>query len=156
MQEKKPVRWVKSLWGVPLVLALGCAQAAEEQPCERTSCGGAVLTPAQLEGTAPADPPRESLEGESLIIYVDDTISGAVLTVSFTSAAADAAAILGEINAVTTGRVTASLTDDHITLTTVEAGKDVFLSVYNTDGARILGLAELPLMRGSATEAPEY
>src|SRR5690606_34376423 len=66
------------------------------------------IIPARLVGTATVDPPRASLAGQDLIIYVDDSISGAVLTVTFTANATNSTNIVAEINAVSAGRVIAS------------------------------------------------
>jgi hypothetical protein len=96
------------------------------------------------------DPPRAPLAGLTLIIYVDDSISGVVLTVTFTAAATNSATIVNEINAVTAGRVIASALQSHIVLATVEAGSGVFLDVYTTEGGSILGLTGLGLAEGQS------
>lgn len=121
---------------------------------DRTRCDSGEciipIIPARLVGTTTVDPPRAPLAGEQLIIYVDDSISGAVLTVTFTASATNAAAIVSEINAVTAGRVIASSTAGHIALTTVEAGAGVFLSVYDTAASSILGLQGLGTAEGES------
>lgn len=122
-------------WIVLSALALGCG-----------ATGGA--TPARLVGTKNVEPLAQ-LE-VPLVIYVDDSISGAVFTVPLATATSAPGVVEG-INAVTTGRIVASVSEGRLALTTVEEGKDVFLSVYNGASAEALGLSNLPLARGTTT-----
>ena len=142
------------------LIAVGCGEAATDgsrdvgnrsadSACNDCAEDGSA---AKLIGTVQIDPPAVSLAGETLIIYVDDSISGAVLTTEFSAAATGAANIVDEVNAMTAGRVTAALDDGVLALTTDEAGVDVFLSVYDTGGAEILGLTGLGLARGAASQ----
>lgn len=126
---------------VTLAAALGLAACASDP--EET------LTPARLVGTKSVEPFPGPL-ADPLIIYVDDSISGAVLTVPLESTTSSAG-IIDAVNVITSGRVVASLSEGHLALTTVEAGPDVFLSVYNTTSSDALGLSQLPLTRGART-----
>lgn len=107
---------------------------------------------ASQTGLASVDPPTSSLDGLNLFIFIDDSGTSAMLQVTFDSGSTTQAAIITDINAVTTGRVVASdAGSGRIKLTAVESGEGVFLTVAGAagDAAGILGFVNGVTVEGT-------
>jgi hypothetical protein len=84
---------------------------------------------------------------------VTDSVGGTMFTVTFDSGSTTAAAIVIDINTVTTGRITATNVGGAIHLETVQSGEGVFLTVAGSSGdaAEILGLPNQSTVEGTTT-----
>lgn len=110
-------------------------------------------TAATITGTAVIDPPATSVVGLDLEIYVDDAGASTMLTTTFSGAATTGAQIVSEINAITTGRVTATLVGGGLVLTLDDDGEGNFLTVAGApgDAANYLGLTNQVTVEGTTT-----
>jgi hypothetical protein len=96
--------------------------------------------PAVITGSEVADPPASSLDGLFLKIRIEDSGGGTTFTVVFDSGDTTITAILATINALTTGRVTASSFAGRVRLTSDESGEGVFLNLPSGSAKSVLGL----------------
>lgn len=85
---------------------------------------------ATLLGRNVVDPPSSSLSGLTLLIFIEDQTGAQLFTVTFDGGSVDTDAIVDDINAVTTGRVTASNEGGAVMLTLDDAGEGNFLWIY--------------------------
>lgn len=141
-----------SVYDTPASSTLGLAGLDTAQGsvlCDDGKCA-APVRPARLVGTATPNPPRVSLAGEQLEIYVDDSAGAVLRTVTFTAAATTAAAIVREINAVMGDRLVASEKAGHVVLTTLETGPAVYLEISGSNASSILGFEGVGASQGTS------
>jgi hypothetical protein len=113
--------------------------------------GTVTRTAPSFTGSFVVDPPYASLDGLVLNLYIDDDTGGTMFTITFDAGSITAAAIVIDINAVTTGRITASNEGGAIKLTADDSGEGIFLTVAGTSGdaAEILGLPNQSTKEGT-------
>lgn len=97
-------------------------------------------TAAVINGLEFIDPPSATLDGLTLKLMVDDSTGTSPFTVTFDASATTEAQILSQINAITTGRITASSPAGLLVLTADEEGEGVQLGVISGTALTLLGL----------------
>ena len=125
--------------------AVACVLSRTFSTVERTA--------PSFTGSVNIDPPAASIIGKKLFLYADDDSASAMFTITFSVAATTAATVLSEINAVTTGRITASLSGGALKLTLDDAGAGNFLTIagFTGDAANDLGLTNQRTEEGETT-----
>jgi hypothetical protein len=110
-------------------------------------------TAPSFTGAFNVDPPISSLTGLDLNLYITDDTGSTMFTITFDAASISAAAIVIDINTVTTGRITASNVGGAIKLTADDSGEGIFLTVAGVSGdaAEILGLTNQVTVEGTTT-----
>lgn len=96
-------------------------------------------TAATVLGANVVDPPSASLNGQTLQLFVTDSLGTDPFVVTFDAGDIDPANIAAQINAVTTTRLIATNSAGRIRLTTVETGASTLIQIFGTTGATILG-----------------
>lgn len=108
-------------------------------------------TAAVITGAKVVDPPSSSLNALVLNIFVEDDTASQLFVVTFDSGSTTASAIVTDINAVTTGRVTASAVGGAIRLTLDDTGEGNHLWIYPGTANAILGFADNSHEEGTTT-----
>jgi hypothetical protein len=111
----------------------------------------ALTTPATALGANVVDPPSASLNGQTLQFFVTDSLGTDPFVVTFGPGATNPTAIAAAINAVSTGRLTATNDAGRIRLTVDEEGSVALLQIFGTTGATILGFAANTTAAGTTT-----
>jgi hypothetical protein len=111
-----------------------------------------ITTNAEVTGTETVTPPSSSLNGQSLQLFVTDSSGGPdPFVVTFGPTDDDADTIAATINAVTTGRLTATNVGEHIKLTVDDPGEGSLLQIFGTTGGLILGIPANTTSSGTST-----
>lgn len=97
-------------------------------------------TAAAIQGNQFINPPTSALDGLTLSLMVDDTTGTTPFAVTFGASTDTQTETLAAINAVTTGRITATAPSGLLVLTANEAGADVQIGVVSGTALVLLGL----------------
>lgn len=107
-------------------------------------------TNAVILGQAFIDPPAAALDGLTLNLMASDPAGGVdPFAVTFGASTDTLTEILAAINAITTGRITASAGTGLLTLTAVTAGEDAQIGVVSGTALTALGLTALTYATGT-------
>jgi hypothetical protein len=113
--------------------------------------GTVTRTAPSLFGRAVVDPPSSSLNGLDLLLFVEDETGSQLFTITFDAGSVDTDAIVTDINAVTTGRITASNQGGAVLLTLDDSGEGNFLWVYGGTAIDILGFVANEFAEGTTS-----
>ena len=95
-----------------------------------------------IVSTQPLDPPQSPLNGLTLALYYHDGTSGTFFNVPFDAGSTTLAAIVVDINTVTSGSVVAAGDGGFLSLTGVDAGEGVQLFIAGGNALEILGFEQ--------------
>lgn len=104
-------------------------------------------TAAVIIGSVSIDPPSATLSGLTLIV----TGTGSGHSVTFSGSATTKTAILSEINAITSAKITAAAPNGILVLTSVDLGETAFINVTSGTALTLLGLTAGELQSGETT-----